>query len=219
MTGRNPAKLALVALAILVLVAPAASAAQMDATDSPEVSGELELATENCQTQNERHEGRTVARGKTCLRIYTYDPGSETDNTRNYGVAWLQSNVNSRLGWCTSKAVADIDLPANFEVESRTPRSMDVNRRRTFESVLTPDAGGNASKTADDSSIRQTQVIYPRTIRTWLTAETNIFRLKWLGLKDEKLGFASGVEMSWPSQMAPDRLTYRLNYRLLQDDC
>ena len=217
--GRSWTKLALAVIAAFLVIPPAAAAGQMDATDSPQVSGELELETENCQNENEKHEGAIVARGKTCLRIYSFNPGDETDTERNYGVAWLQSNVNSRLGWCAAKVVADIDLPASFQVEARAPKTMDINRKKAYTTSLTPDAGGNAAGTAEETSIRQSQILYPRRLRTWVGSETNIFRLKWLGLRDEKLGFASGVEISWPSGSSPDPVSYRLNYELQRGNC
>lgn len=218
-SGRTWTKIVLAAVTGMLLAAPAGAASQMDATDNPEVSGELEAATENCQKRNEKHQGAVVARGKTCLRIYTYDPAAETDTERNYGVAWLQSNVNSRLGWCAAKVIANIDLPETFEVHTRAPRSMDIKRKKVYETVLTPDAGGNAAETAEETSIRQEQILYPRNVRTRVTKETNIFRLKWRGLRDEKLGFASGVEVSWASDSTPDNVSYRLNYELQRANC
>jgi len=217
--GRTWGKLAIAVVAGCVLATPALAAKQMDATDSPRASGELDLQTESCQTENEKHQGAVVARGKTCLRIYSYDQASETDTDRNYGVAWLQSNVNSRLGWCAAKVLADIDLPTTLEVESRAPRAMTVKRRKTYDTVLTTNADGNASDTAQDSAVRQRQILYPGELRVWVIGETNVFRLKWLGLRDAKLGFASGAEVSWPSGANPDPVTYRLNYELQRGAC
>lgn len=219
MSGRNWIKVAVTVALGGLLVSPAAAAVQMDATDAPEVSGELELVTESCQNENEKHEGAVVARGKTCLRIYSYDPGAENDADRNYGVAWLQSNVNSRLGWCAAKVLSDIDLPGSFQVEARAPRSMDVRRRKTYETVLAADAGGNAAETAEDSAIRQAQILYPREVRTSILSDPNVFRLRWVGLRNEKLGFATGAEVSWSSGSSPDPVSYRLNYELKRGDC
>ncbi|MBW3594698.1 MAG: hypothetical protein KY391_03895 [Actinobacteria bacterium] len=220
MSGRIWTKLGLAVVVAAVAIAPAGAATkQMDATDDPEMSGELELASENCQTKNVRHDGSIIAKGKTCLRIYSYDPGAETDTERNYGVAWLQSNVNSRLGWCAARVVSDIDLPEGFEVEARAPRAMDLKRRKVYETALAPNAGGNAMETAEETSIKQTQVLYPRLLRMRILAETNIVRLKWRGLRNEKLGFASGAEVSWSSDAEPDPVSYRLNYRLQRGDC
>jgi len=217
--GRIWTKLAVTVTAALLLAPVAGAAGQMDASDSPEVTGELDLRTESCQTENEKHEGEVVARGKTCLRIYAYDPGAENDTERNYGVAWLQSNVNSRLGWCAAKVTADIDLPENFDLEAYAPHSLDIRRKRTYETTLQPDAGGNASGTAQETSISQSQILYPRSLSTWLRADTNVLRLVWRGSRDAKLGFAFGAEVSWPSGAEPDPLSYRLRYQLERARC
>ena len=197
--GRTWTKIALAAVAGLLLAAPAGAATQMDATDTPEVSGELSLEDEICERNNEKYQGEVVARGKACLRIYSFSPTAETDSDRNYGVAWLQSNVNSRRGWCASNAVSDLILPETHALESREPRSMKINRKKIYETALSPDAGGNASETAEETSISQSQILYPQSLRTWIPSETNIVRMKWKGLRDEKLGFASGLELSWPT--------------------
>lgn len=197
--GRTWTKIALAAVAGLLLAAPAGAATQMDASDTPEVSGELTLEDEICERNNEKYQGEVVARGKACLRIYSFAPTAETDSDRNYGVAWLQSNVNSRRGWCASNAVSDLILPETHAIESRAPHSMKINRKKMYETVLAPDAGGNASETAEETSISQSQILYPQSLRTWTITDTNVVRMKWKGLRDEKLGFASGLELSWPT--------------------
>ena len=217
-SGRTWTKIALAAVAGLLLAAPAGAATQMDATDSPEVSGELTLEDEICEKNNERYQGEVVARGKACLRIYSYTPTAETDTERNYGVAWLQSNVNSRLGWCASNAVSDLVLPETSEIEARAPRSMQINRKRTYQTVLSPDAGGNASETAEETSISQSQILYPQTLRTWVISDTNVVRMKWKGLRDAKLGFASGVELSWPTGERGG-VKFGLTYELQRGNC
>ncbi len=210
-------KLALVGAAALLTVVPAVGAAtQMDATDDPEVSGPLELSSDDCRSQKETDDaGVVIARGKSCLRIYSYSPASETDTQRNYGVVWLQSNVDARAGWCASLVRSDIDLPGVIDVESKAPPSMDIGRRKVYETALTTDAAGTGT---EEASVRQSQILYPKLVRTTINDDTNVYRLKWRGLRDAKLGFASGVEVSWPVEESP-RTTFRLTYELKRGNC
>jgi len=207
--------MATVAVAILVgLIAVPAGAArqQMDADDNPSVSGDLELANDECRRENETFRGKVVATGKTCLRIYTFDATAEDDAARDYGVVWLQSNLNARGGWCGIKVVSDVNLPENIRAESRAPRSVSLKRRRAYTTSLPIDASGNAAE--DGSSIEQNQVLYPDEVRTRVLKKKNVFRLKWTGSHAAKLGFASGAEISWSADDSPDDVTFRLNYKL-----
>ena len=218
MTYQIRTKVAPVVAAVILVAAPMAAAAskQMNAADEPQVSGDLELRSDDCRSQEEKDTtGEVIARGKTCLRVYSYSPASETDTERNYGVVWLQSNVNSRAGWCAASVESDIDLPNIVTVESKAPKSMEVNRRKTFDTILTTNAAGNGT---EEASIQQTQILYPRSVRTSVVTDTNVFRLKWRGLQNARLGFASGAEISWPVDEEP-RITFRLNYELKRGTC
>lgn len=211
-------KLALLGAALCLVAAPASGAVadQMNASEDPEVSGNLELRSEDCRSQEEKATtGTVIARGKTCLRVYSYSPAAETDTERNYGVAWLQSNVNSRAGWCASVVESDIDLPKVVAMESKAPKTMRIGRRKTFETLLRTDAAGNGT---EEASIKQSQILFPRVVRTRLIEDPNIVRLKWRGLENLRLGFASGAEISWPVEAEP-RITFRLNYELKKADC
>ena len=213
--GRNVAKVVLPAMIAGVLLVPSTSGAatQMNAADDPQVTGDLELQTDGCREQEEKYRGQVVARGKTCLRIYTYDQASEDDAARNYGVVWLQSNLNSSRDWCGSEVLSDVDLPNNVRVESRDPRTMDVNRNaKPFETSITVKAGGNVVGETE-SRINQDQLLYKDKVTTKIQSG-NVFRLKWTGLESDKLGFASGAEISWADDDSPGAISFRLNYQL-----
>lgn len=218
-TNRSATKVTVLVVGALMMI-PTVSAAptQMDAGDDPRVSGALELETDGCRRQREKFRGQVVAKGKTCLRIYTYDPDAETDDARNYGVVWLQSNLNSRRRWCGAKVLSDVELPGNITVESRAPRTLRLKRRRAYETVLTAQAGGHAT-TETETSVEQDQVLYPEKIRTRVLRDKNVFRLKWVGLEKAKLGFASGAEISWPAGATLDGISFRLNYSLKRGRC
>ena len=209
-------KVVVLTLVLSLVALPAPAATQMDAGDDPEVSGSLELQSDDCRRQEEKDDaGEVIARGKTCLRVYGYDPASETDSDRNYGVVWLQSNVNSMNGWCTARVFSDVDLPNVVRVESKAPKSMTLGRRKIFETVLTTNAAGNG---AEEASVRQSQILYPEAVRVRVLEDSNLFRLRWVGLRNVKLGFASGVEVSWPVDEDP-RIAFRLNYELKPGSC
>jgi hypothetical protein len=218
-TNRRFRTRAIVLATSVMLVVPPANAAtdQMNATDDPEVTGALELETDGCRRQQEQYRGEVVAKGKTCLRIYTFDPTAESDDERNYGVVWLQSNLNSSRGWCGSKVLSDVDLPNDIRVESRAPKTIELNRRKAYRTELSVDAAGNA--VGDPASIAQDQVLYPEKVRGWVMDAENVFRLKWTGMENAKLGFASGAEISWTQGESPGGISFRLNYQLRRGRC
>ena len=207
----------LIAVALLVPVTGAAGApAQLDARDQPSVSGPLEQRSSQCKVERERFEGDVVAVGKTCLRVYLLDPESETDANRNYGVVWLQSNLNSRNGWCGIKVQSDVSLPSDVVVERRAPRGVTtIGRRKRMTTRITATANGTAST---NGVVSAEATVYPREIRSRLLQEPEqVFRLRWVGSSARKLAFASGAEISWPADSAPRGISFRLNYSLKQD--
>lgn len=211
-------KFVLVASAVVLLpIAPSdAQTRQMDAKDVPEKTGPLERSSTECKTQRERFNGTIVAVGKTCLRIYTFDPGSETDTDRDYGVVWLQSNLDSSHGWCGIKVLSDVNLPADVKVEQRVPpKLISMKRKNRYVAKLRVDARGT---TTTPATIAQDAYLYPREIRTSvrLVEAERVFRLKWVGSKDKKLAFPSGAEISWEQGNAPRGISFRLNYALKQ---
>jgi hypothetical protein len=208
--------LLVIAVGLLGSVGSAAAATQLDARDSPEASGPLEQRTKDCRAQNETFEGTVVAMGRTCLRIYQYDTASETDANRDYGVVWLQANVNSSHRWCSQKVISDVDLPSDIQVGEIAPSSLNPSRSRTYRTKLSTDADGNGSEPAQ---ITQDQVIYPDAIRTRVVTDGNIFRLKWTGDEDDKLGFASGAQISWDASDTPGGSSFHLNYSLRKSGC
>jgi hypothetical protein len=82
---------------------------------------------------------------------------------------------------------------------------------------VTAEAGGNG--TGEASSVEQDQVLYRDKVTTKVINNSNTFRLKWVGLEKDKLGFASGAEISWAAGANPDDISFRLNYSLSRGDC
>ena len=203
-------------MALVILAAPAAFGAQMKAGDDPQVTGPLELEKKDCQRRTKSFDGELAAVARACLRFYSLTPEGESDADRNYGAIWLQSNLDARNGWCTVGATSDILLPRGVEVHARVPRGLqEINRVGSRGTKLIVDAKGQAEV---PGSIKQEAIAYPKTIRTSMRQEGQVFRLNWKGATAKTLGFPSGIELSWPSDDASADLSisFSLNYELRQ---
>ena len=205
--------------AILVGLMPAGSAtplSQMNASDEPTVEGPLTLSDTKCDRKTRTSDGQTVAVIKRCLRFYAFDKTSESRVEADYGVVWLQSNVDARNGWCTKRAASDVLLPPGIEVHTFSPRGETaIEQTRSFTTRLVADAGGYATS---EARVSQQWLAYPARVRGLMRDDNQIFRVKWAGTSKAKLGFAGGVEISWPPDMPPDGLSYRLNFALGSPD-
>ena len=203
-------------LALVIVFAPAALGAQMTAGDDPQVSGPLELEKKDCQRRTKSFNRDLAAVAKACLRFYSMAPDGESDEDRNYGAIWLQSNLDAKNGWCTLEVTSDILLPKGVQVHARVPRGVtEISRVRTRATRLQVDAAGAAEEQA---TIRQEAIAYPRVIRTGIRQDGQVFRLKWKGATAKTLGFPSGLEVSWPSDntSADLSISFSLNYELRQ---
>ena len=198
---------------------PAGSAAplpQTDASDEPAVEGPLTLTDTKCDRKTRTSDGQTVAVIKRCLRFYSFDTTAESGVESDFGVVWLQSNVDSRNGWCTKRAASDVLLPEGVQVHSFSPKGpTEIEQVRTFTTRLVADAGGYAT---DEGRVSQQWVAYPMKVRGLMRDEGRTFRVKWAGTTKAKLAFAGGVEISWPPETPPDGLSYRLNFALGSPD-
>jgi hypothetical protein len=190
---------------------PAAGARQRDASDSPRITGPLTPETRECGRRKTREQsGDVVAVAKSCLYFYSFDPSKEANVRRDYGVIWLQTNVNARQGWCTTSISSDIDVPARARLHSHKPTLKEASsKRRVFTGLLL-----NARDSAvNDASIGRRFVLYSRTMRGLVRADRTIFRTVWYGRSSRKLATVSGIEVSWrASEGPPESLTSRLGY-------
>lgn len=206
-------------IGVLALLGPSSSAAplaQMNASDEPSVEGPLTLADTKCDRKSRTSNGERVAVIKRCLRFYTFDEATESDVDKDYGVVWLQSNVDGRNGWCTKRAASDVLLPDDVEVHRFRPRrATSIETSQTYTTKLVADAGGTAT---NPGQISQEWLAYPRRVRGLMRAEDTVFRVKWAGTSKAKLGFAGGVEISWPPETPPEGLSYRLKFALGSPD-
>ncbi len=200
----------------LALGGTATAATQMDASDEPQVEGPLTLENMKCERRVEKARKQTAGVIKRCLRFYRLDPAAESDGDRDYGVVWLQSNVDGRNGWCAKSVASDIVLPDAVDLHTRRPKGVtEVAERKRYRTRLVAQASGTSD---DPATIRQTWTAYPKRFRGRVRDEGRIFRLKWRGSSEAKLGFASGIEVSWATSEPPEGISYQLNFRLARDD-
>ena len=203
-------------LALLLPGGTAAPATQLDANEAPDHEGPLTLSDTRCDRKTRKNEGEVVAVIKRCLFFYRFDESAEGDAEYDYGVAWLQSNVDARNGWCAKRVASDVLLPEGVGVHAfdpKGPTEIDSIRKRTTR--LTADAAGMATEPA---RVTQDWIAYPARVKGLYRDQDGVFRVKWVGSTKAKLGFAGGVEISWPPGAPPDGLSYQLNFALGSPD-
>ena len=134
----------------------------------------------------------------------------------DFGVVWLQSNVDARNGWCTKRAASDILLPEGTPVQGYQPKGrIEIAAKhepQTTELEATADGAATPAKVSQD------WLGYPNGVRGFLKDEGRIYRIKWAGTTKAKLGFAGGAEISWPTDSPPEGLSYQLNFALGSPD-
>ena len=213
--SRGTLSLALfVALCLVALLAPGA-----EARPPPKRSGPLNFDERRCSRAIEEWRnpktGRmeTVARSKTCVLFYTYDPLAEDDEERDFGVVWVQSRVKPRNGWCARRVASDLFVSKDTKIHTTRPKkTQGTGSSRQLRVKLGTDANGAGAKTGTVSEIIK---IFPKKLRhsTTTTDTSRVFRQRWSGLRGKPLNFASGAEVSWAIDDPPDALTSGLTYR------
>ncbi len=196
--------------AILLMLPSPAHAAQLDAREEPTVSGPLSPAGEEkeCRATKYTIESDVVARAKMCLFLYTFDAAKEDDDARDYGVVWAQTNVDTTGGWCAVKVQSEIYIPDALPVHAKVPKERSINQKTAVVSKLRVDAEGHANEVA---VVKNRYILYPdelrRTRRDDTTSPgTDVVRVTWTGKTAQKLGFVSGIEISWPVEDGPPSL-------------
>ena len=187
----------------LILPATPAFAKQMDVRDEPTSSGEVDLVTSQCGRAEKKVDGQVAAVARSCLYFYEFDSADESDAALDYGIVWLQTTLNAREGWCTTKVNSDVRL-----LEGTTPyadgmapaEQLTTDIKKTVTVKLATKARENS---ALEGSVEQSFDLYPMSATAILKEikktpqEDHLFRLQWKGSSRKKLGFASGIEVSW----------------------
>ena len=205
-----------ITLALLVALsvtggASGAPPAQTDARTGPVRRGPLTLSDNQCNRVTERDQGQLVAYTRSCIRLYTFNPNRETNSQRDYGITWLQTNVNAENGWCARTVRTNLRIPGNVTIHKRNPIPEQTKTvRRVVTNKLVTNAGGNANSSG---SLRQRYVFNPRRQTRTLVNQGATQRLSWFGSSDRKLFFQTGVVFSWNTNDEPGEFRSGLSYR------
>ncbi|HEV2756356.1 MAG TPA: hypothetical protein VG318_11350 [Actinomycetota bacterium] len=193
--------------------------AQLDAREEPVVSGPLHAAGEGkkCRVSKYEIEGEVVARAKICLFLYSFDSEMEDDDANDYGVMWAQTNVDTRGGWCAFTVHTEVSIPEDMPIHNRVPKARDIPKRIGVTSKLVVDAGGHAT---EKGSVKKRMTLYPDSLsrsRKDGDDDTDRVRVTWRGETAAKLGFVSGLEVSWPVDDGPPAaVPFRVEYPIRQ---
>lgn len=214
------ARALVLALTACFVAAPVAAAGeQLDARTDPAVTGPVTQQGKQCKHDEQVYEGEIVARARICLYVYAYDPAQDADPLNDYGIIWAQSNVDTRSGWCAIKAHTDVVLPTELTVLSRSPKPQTIEKPREATIDLATTGANNAGK----AKLSATMTLYPneldRRMREDESAEANAVRVTWRGLEEEKLAFASGIEVSWAQGSELPALSYAIRYPIKKTTC
>ena len=221
MTRRLRGPLTGVLCAVLVVGFASPAAGQLDARSEPVVSGPLTALGDGkkCRATKYEVEGEVVARAKICLFLYSFDPESEDDDERDYGVMWAQTNVDTGGGWCAFKVHTEVYIPEDMPMHAKVPRAQDIAKRKKVTWTLKADAEGHA---AEEASVKKGLTLFPKSLSRSRRADesykaTDLVRVTWRGETAEKLGFVSGFEVSWPeADGPPDAVPFRVEYPIRQ---
>ena len=186
----------LIALAALPTTgAQAVLPAQTDARTDPVVTGPLVLSDKACSRAEERLLGELVAHTRTCIRLYTFNNNQETNPQRDYGVAWLQANVNAENGWCATTVRTDLKIPDGVAIHKRNPVALRTAAQpKVITNKMSTTAGNNSMSKA---SVSQRYIFRPRKAERVLANGGATQRLVWTGKTPAKLFFQTGVVFSW----------------------
>lgn len=219
MTRRLRGPLAAALGAALVVGIPSPAAGQLDARREPTVTGPLTALGDGkkCRATKYEVEGEIVARAKICLFLYSFDPDSEDDEERDYGVMWAQTNVDTGGGWCAFRVHTEVYIPEDMPMHAKVPRAQEIPKRKKVTWTLNVDAEGHAD---DEATVKKSLTLYPRELsrsRRDAGDDRDLVRVTWRGETAEKLGFVSGFEVSWPEDEGPpDAVPFRVEYPIRQ---
>lgn len=207
------------ALLVSLLVAGPAMASQTDASANAAKSGPLVRGIESCERSAERREGVLVAELEVCSVFYSFKPSGEANKRRDFGVVWVQSNVDAAPGWCATKADTAATLDRG-RIHSVWPgRGHTADEPKVVAARIVADAEGSAE---NRGVVRQSFVLFPETLRTFITASTHGgprgTSAVWTGSSRSKLFFVSAAEVSWSSGTDAPRITPSVDYEILEKE-
>ena len=196
-------------LVVSSIVLPGPASAQLDARERPRVTGPLAFVNKKCDRRLERAGDRIIATSQSCVRFYAFDPAKENSRRRNFGVVWMQSDVDARRRWCATEVRSVINFPRRVRVLGTTPGD------RTTSSAHATRARLRVNNATDKpGTVQNDYKLYPRRLSTGLANQATSFHAVWRGSTRRALGFALGVELSWRANAGPPRVGSVLNFAL-----
>ena len=203
--------------AALVIALPAGAHAQLDADDRPTTRGPIASGPQlkSCKTEPGRDGGgNVVARFRVCSRYYLFNPDAETDDAKNYGAFWIQVQADAARGVCVKRIRTKLAYSGGVHAKAPKPgTTVKAGSKKRYTTKLTIDAQGNAE---DRASIRNSFVLR-RGKMTARTTKEGAYLLAWRGSSGKQLGFAAGLELSWPETGEAPRVKPRIRARLSRD--
>jgi hypothetical protein len=187
---------------LLGVTSPALSAP--DPADGPNVSGPLTPSYKDCSRQSTQSDtGEVGIVTKKCVRLYRFDPSKEDNPNRDFGVAWVQTSLMPKNGWCLKQAMSGV-LNNDKHILRRTPkRGFTVSSKKRVRTKLIATAGGAADNPA---TVKQTYPMLPGRVRLDTAMNGRYFKLFWDGATKRPVVFALGIEVWWDpeTQTAPN---------------
>lgn len=194
--------ISIVLVASALLAGATARADQINASSRPRVNGPLSPAASACGEDRAKHEGKTIAKVESCLRLYEFDALMETDPLRTYGVGWVQTTVNPVNGWCATKVDSTMMLPDSVTQHSSAPaRKIEVDGPSRATVKITTDAAGHALQ---NGSVAQSFTLFPKLLKPDTSNGGRTLTTTWKGRESSTLAFALGAEISWQILETPN---------------
>lgn len=198
MRTRNLPTILMLVLMLLLQASPAGAAKQLKARKAPKTSGPVEKSARGCETQTVRAEGRMIARVEACVFFFTFDPFSEVDVIRDYGVAWVQLTFDAGKGLCADEVGVTVEFPEGTEIHRVEPERAIVGTRAQRANVRLDATAGDFA--LENGSVSQKFTAIPASLRS----ETDARRatILWNGHTGTKIAVVGGAEVSW-SMLSP----------------
>lgn len=198
----------------LIVALPMTASAQLDADDRPTTRGPIASGPQlkSCKSEPVKSEdGKVLARFRVCSRYYLFDPDAETDTSKDHGAFWIQVEADASKGICVKLIRTKLAFSKGVHAKSPKPgTTVKAGKRKRYVTRLTVDAQGN---TDNPAKIRNAFVLHRG--KMWAeTVKGGDYRLSWRGSSDRKLGFAAGLELSWPNTGEAPRVKPRIRARL-----
>jgi hypothetical protein len=198
----------------------------MSVSDEPTLSGPLRADAARCNTKLERdprtdpnprnHSNKDqviMARVRLCSWLVAYDPSQENDAARDYGIAYVQTKINTENRYCLGQANTKLRIPFSAKTYGQSPaKTVTTSKTRTKNVHLFLNASGHGSAATLDQSF----LLHPDELKAIVRQRPKgqLFVSRFNGHVRPKRtsAFALGVKMSWLASEGTPSFLPRLNY-------